>query len=105
MSKKSIPREIELLAPAKDAEVAIAAINCGADAVYMGAIKFGARSAAGNSIADLKRVADYAHKFNARLYATVNTILYDSELKEEGVADVLKVGIAFSGKMVRVKMG
>lgn len=95
MSKKSSPREIELLAPAKDAEVAIAAINCGADAVYMGANKFGARSAAGNSIADLKRVADYAHKFNARLYATVNTILYDSELKdvERLIGDLYRIGV------------
>ena len=95
MSKKSSPREIELLAPAKDAEVAIAAINCGADAVYMGANKFGARSAAGNSIADLKRVADYAHKFNARLYATVNTILYDSELKdvERLIRELYRIGV------------
>ena len=95
MSKKYSQREIELLAPAKDAEVAIAAINCGADAVYMGANKFGARSAAGNSIADLKRVADYAHKFNARLYATVNTILYDSELKdvERLIRELYRIGV------------
>lgn len=95
MSKKSIPREIELLAPAKDAEVAIAAINCGADAVYMGANKFGARSAAGNSIADLKRVADYAHKFDAKLYATVNTILYDAELKDVEclIRDLYRIGV------------
>ena len=55
---KETVRSLELLAPARDRDVAIAAIDCGADAVYMGANKFGARSAAGNSIADLKRVAD-----------------------------------------------
>ena len=94
MGKKSCPREIELLAPAKDADVAIAAINCGADAVYMGAHKFGARSLAGNCIADLARVADYAHKFNAKLYATVNTILYDSELKdvERLIRELYRIG-------------
>ena len=94
MAKKSCPREIELLAPAKDADVAIAAINCGADAVYMGAHKFGARSLAGNCIADLARVADYAHKFNAKLYATVNTILYDSELKdvERLIRELYRIG-------------
>lgn len=76
------PKKIELLAPAKNADIAINAINYGADAVYMGASRFGARALAGNSIDDMKRVADYAHKFDAKLYATVNTILYDSELKD-----------------------
>ena len=80
--KKSKIREIELLAPAKDATIAIDAINYGADAVYMGAQKFGARSQAGNTIDEMAKVADYAHRFNAKLYATVNTIVYDSELKE-----------------------
>lgn len=95
MSKQSSPREIELLAPAKDADVAIAAINCGADAVYMGASKFGARSSAGNSVADLQRVADYAHRFDVKLYATVNTILYDSELKdvERLIRELYHIGV------------
>lgn len=74
--------KIELLAPAKDKETAIAAINYGADAVYMGALAFGARSRAGNSTDDIKEVIDYAHKFNAKVYVTINTILDDEELKQ-----------------------
>lgn len=74
------PRYIELLAPARDAEVAFEAINHGADAVYMGPERFGARAMAGNSVDDIGRVCDYAHKFGARVYATVNTIVYDDEL-------------------------
>lgn len=76
----SIQRKIELLAPARNAQVAIDAINQGADAVYIGPESFGARAAAGNSADDIARVADYAHRFGARVYATVNTIVYDSEL-------------------------
>lgn len=77
---KSSVRKIELLAPARDANVAIEAIKHGADAVYMGASKFGARSAAGNEIADIARVVEFAHQFKAKVYVTVNTILYDNEL-------------------------
>lgn len=73
-------RAIELLAPARDASTAIEAIKHGADAVYIGAPTHGARNAAKNSIADIASVADYAHKFNARVYATVNTLIYDDEL-------------------------
>lgn len=76
----SRPRKIELLAPARNAGVAIDAVNHGADAVYIGPESFGARAAAGNSVYDIARVADYAHRFDARVYATVNTIVYDSEL-------------------------
>lgn len=76
------PRKLELLAPAKNLAIGIAAIDHGADAVYIGASAFGARAAAGNSIEDIRQLADYAHKFRARVYATVNTILYDSELKD-----------------------
>lgn len=76
------PRHIELLAPARDAQVAIEAINHGADAVYMGPSRFGARAMAGNPVEDFAQVCDYAHKFNARVYATVNTIIYDDELKQ-----------------------
>lgn len=72
--------EIELLAPARDAATAFAAIDHGADAVYMGASSFGARAQAGNTIADIASVARYAHRFGARLYVTVNTIIYDREL-------------------------
>lgn len=70
---------IELLAPARDAEVAIAAINHGADAVYIGASSHGARAAAGNDVSDIGRVCDHAHRFNARVYVTVNTLAYPSE--------------------------
>lgn len=75
-------RSIELLAPAKNAECAREAILHGADAVYIGAPKFGARSAAGNSIEDLAEVVRFAHDFNARIYVTLNTLLYDEELPE-----------------------
>ena len=70
----------ELLSPAKNKEVAIAAIDCGADAVYIGAYSFGARQNAGNSIEDIKTVVNYAHKFWVKVFVTVNTILTDSEL-------------------------
>lgn len=75
-------RYIELLAPARDSEVAIEAVKHGADAVYMGANAFGARSLATNTVDDLARVADFAHRYDARLYATVNTIVYDHELTQ-----------------------
>ena len=73
-------RKIELLSPARNAEIGIEAIKHGADAVYIGGPKFGARAAAGNSIADIKRLCDYAHTFGAKVYVTLNTILYDEEL-------------------------
>ncbi len=72
----------ELLAPAKDKETALAAIDCGADAVYIGASAFGARRNAPNSLEDIKAVVDYAHKFRAKVFVTVNTILTDSELND-----------------------
>ena len=75
-------QKIELLAPAKDFETAVDAINCGADAVYIGAGKFGARYAATNSIEDISRVAEYAHRYGAKVYATLNTLLFDNELEE-----------------------
>jgi len=75
-------REIELLAPAKNLKTGIAAINAGADAIYIGASKFGARSAAGNPLEEIGELIDYAHKFKVKVYVTLNTILYDSELKE-----------------------
>lgn len=73
---------MELLSPAKDLETGIAAINAGADAVYIGARKFGARISAGNPLEDIKSLVEYAHKFRARIYVTLNTILYDSEIQE-----------------------
>lgn len=74
------PTQLELLAPARNAQIAIEAIRHGADAVYMGASSHGARSAATNSLEDIASVVDYAHKFNARIYVTLNTLIYDSEL-------------------------
>lgn len=71
---------LELLAPAKNLECGIAAIDHGADAVYIGPPSFGARAMAGNSVADIAQLCNYAHKFEAKVYATVNTIIYDDEL-------------------------
>jgi putative protease len=73
---------IELLSPAKDFESGIAAINCGADAVYIGAHKYGARSAAGNSLKDIAMLIKYAHIYHANVYVTINTLLYDNELDD-----------------------
>ena len=82
MTKAEKKRTIELLAPARDAEVAIEAVRHGADAVYMGATRFGARAQAGNTVGDIARVCDFAHQYDARVYATVNTLVYDHELTE-----------------------
>lgn len=73
-------REIELLAPAKNLECGIAAIDHGADAVYIGASNFGARVAAGNSVEDIEQLCQYAHQYNAKVYVTINTIIYDDEI-------------------------
>lgn len=72
---------IELLAPARNADCGIEAIRHGADAVYIGGPDFGARAAAGNSVEDIARLCDFAHGYGARIYVTLNTILWDSELK------------------------
>ncbi|MDP3147793.1 MAG: U32 family peptidase [Ignavibacteria bacterium] len=82
MEQKNRLKQIELLSPAKDLAGGIAAVNCGADAVYIGAPKFGARSAAGNSLQDIDKLVQYAHQYWAKVYVTVNTILYDDELDE-----------------------
>jgi len=71
---------LELLAPAKNLACGIAAIDHGADAVYIGAPRFGARAAAGNSIEDITQLCRYAHLFGAKVYVTLNTIIYDDEL-------------------------
>lgn len=71
---------LELLAPAKDLECGIAAIDHGADAVYIGAQRFGARAAASNSVDDIRQLCQYAHRFAAQVFVTVNTIIYDDEL-------------------------
>ena len=74
------PRAIELLSPARNLDCGLAAVDHGADAVYIGAARFGARAAAGNSIEDIARLVDYAHTYYVRIYATVNTVLRDDEL-------------------------
>ncbi|MDR1980597.1 MAG: U32 family peptidase [Tannerellaceae bacterium] len=89
------PRAIELLSPAKDLACGIEAVNHGADAVYIGAPKFGARSAAANSLDDIRQLCRYAHIYNVRVYAALNTILKESELKEaeELIRQLYEVGV------------
>ena len=70
---------LELLAPARDCNIGIAAIDCGADAVYLAGPNFGARQAAGNEIEDIRKLCSYAHRFGARVFVTMNTIFYDTE--------------------------
>ncbi len=72
---------LELLAPARDAKIGIAAIDCGADAVYIAGPQFGARQAAGNTIEDIRQLCCHAHRFGARIFVALNTILYDDELE------------------------
>jgi putative protease len=72
----------ELLAPARDSDTGIAAINAGADAVYIGPPAFGARKAAGNSLKDIARLISYARPFHVKVYATINTLICDSELEK-----------------------
>ena len=74
-------RQLELLAPARDYQIGIAAIDCGADAVYIAGPQFGARQAAGNGIDDIRRLCGYAHRYGVRIFVTLNTILYDGELE------------------------
>lgn len=92
---KVSPRKLELLAPAKNLECGIAAIDHGADAVYIGAPKFGARAAAGNSLDDIKQLCEYAHQFGAKVHVTVNTIIYDNEMKDtlEMIAELDRIGV------------
>ena len=87
-------RHIELLSPAKNLQAGIAAINAGADAVYIGASNFGARVAAGNPVEDIEALAKYAHRYFAKVYVTVNTLLLESELAE---AEALINSLAAAG--------
>ena len=86
---------IELLAPARDERSAVAAVDYGADALYIGGARFGARQAAGNSAETIARVADYAHRYGVRVYATLNTLLQDHELAdaEEQARELIAAGI------------
>jgi putative protease len=75
-------RKLELLAPAKNKDIGTAAINCGADALYIAGPSFGAREAAGNSMSDIEELAKYAHRYGAKVYMVLNTILYQNEINE-----------------------
>uniref|UniRef100_A0AB33JGM1 U32 family peptidase n=1 Tax=Prevotella sp. GTC17262 TaxID=3236797 RepID=A0AB33JGM1_9BACT len=88
-------RTLELLAPAKNLECGLAAIEHGADAVYIGAAHFGARAAAGNSIDDIEQLCRYAHLFGARIFVTVNTIIYEQELADTKmlVKELARIGV------------
>lgn len=88
-------RKIELLVPAKNLETGIAAVNHGADAVYIGAAQFGARQAAGNSVEDIAHLVEYAHIFGVKVYVTLNTIIKDEEVAEveKLVASLYDIGV------------
>ncbi len=75
-------RNLELLAPARTADIGVAAVDCGADAVYIAGPAFGARQAAGNPVADIRRLCDYAHRFGVRIYVTFNTLVYEEEIPQ-----------------------
>ncbi|MBO6034479.1 MAG: U32 family peptidase [Paludibacteraceae bacterium] len=86
---------VELLSPAKNADIGIEAILHGADAVYIGAAEFGARKAAGNSIENIKRLTDFAHIYKAKVYVTVNTIIKESEISsvEKLITELYNAGV------------
>lgn len=88
-------RSLELLAPAGNPDIAIEAIRHGADAVYMGASSHGARRNAANSIEDIRKVVEFAHTFRVRVYVTVNTIVYEKEIRqvERLISDLYRVGV------------
>ncbi len=98
-------RQLELLAPAKNVQVAFAAVDSGADAVYMGFEALGARAAATNTLEDIKKVVSYAHLFGVKVYVTLNTIVYEEELpkaesyvrqlKEAGVDAIIVQDMAY----------
>ena len=73
-------KTVELLAPAKNIETAIAAINSGADAIYIGAVDYGARKNAPNSLSDIEKLVNYAHLFNVKIHVVINTILRNTEI-------------------------
>jgi len=86
---------IELLSPARNLECGIAAVDHGADAVYIGATKFGARASAGNSVQDIAELCQYAHQYGVKVYVTVNTILYDEELQDtqDLIWELYRIGV------------
>lgn len=88
-------RSLELLSPAKNLATGIAAIQAGADAVYIGPENFGARTNAANSLADIAALTDFAHTFGAKVYVTLNTILHDNELPpaEKMAREIWRTGV------------
>lgn len=92
---KIITTPLELLAPARNADTAIAAVTAGADAVYIGASSHGARHAAANTLDEIARAVDFAHQFKAKIFATVNTIIYDDELNSVRnlICDLYRIGV------------
>ena len=88
-------RTIELLAPAKNLECGIAAIDHGTDAVYIGASRFGARQSAGNSVEDIGKLCEYAHRYGVTVHVTINTIIYNEEFEETLalVRELVNVGV------------
>ena len=97
-------RQLELLAPARDTQIGIAAIDCGADAVYIAGPRFGARQAAGNDIEEIRRLCDYAHRYGAKIFVALNTILYDGEL-EDAYSQMLAVQEAGADALIIQDMG
>ncbi|MBR4661007.1 MAG: U32 family peptidase [Bacteroidales bacterium] len=87
--------QLELLAPARNSDIGIAAVDCGADAVYIAGPAFGARAAAGNDVSDIERLCAYAHRLGVRIYATVNTIIYEDEVAsaEKLLRDLYEAGV------------
>ena len=94
-AKNNALKSVELLAPAKDLQSAVAAVDYGADAVYIGGAKFGARYAAGNSAGEIARVVEYAHRYGVRVHATLNTLIYDDELEaaERQARELIAAGV------------
>ena len=88
-------KNVEILAPAKNLYQGMAAINSGADAVYIGAEHFGARSNATNSVEDIAQLVEYAHLFKAQVFVVLNTILYDNELDacKNLIYELYKIGV------------
>ena len=86
---------LELLAPARNADIGIAAIDCGADAVYIAGPAFGARAAAGNDVKDIARLCRYAHRYGVKIHATVNTLLQDEEFEQADylMQDLYEAGV------------
>lgn len=95
MEKGSKTKILEVLAPARDAATAIAAINHGADAIYIGSPAFGARAAAANSLDDIRKVVEAAHPFGVKVYVTLNTIIYEEELDQarQLIFDLWQIGV------------